>query len=97
MAKSDGQLFTLTGAAEVKHSTYPTVAKAVESGKLPVAGQAISAKGKVIKLISKGDLDAWTPRARTSADAKIERAAKEAGVDIETARRLYVALRAKGK
>lgn len=78
-----GKLYTLAGAAEYKHTTYPTLTKAIDAKKLaPISANVGLKKSREVKLLSSEQLDAWSPRRRSSLteDQRIERAAKMLGI-----------------
>lgn len=78
-----GKLYTISGAAEYKGTTYPTIKKAIDGKKLvPLVANAGLKKAQAVQLLSGEALDAWTPRraSRLTDDERIRRAAKMVGV-----------------
>lgn len=78
-----GKLYTISGAAEYKGTTYPTIKKAIDGKKLvPLVANAGLRKVQEVKLLTGEALDAWTPRraSRLTDEQRIERAAKVLGI-----------------
>jgi hypothetical protein len=71
-------------------TTFPTIAKAVKSGTLPIEGSfnVFDGRGRSMDLIPQDALDKWTPRTREGSSTKIAKM-MEMGISREQAEKIY--------
>ncbi len=81
------KLFTTSGAAEYKGTTYPTIKKAMankKTGLTPTIANLGLKNARPVELLSQDQLDAWTPRraSRLTEEQRMEKAAKMIGISV---------------
>ena len=88
------KFYTISGAAEYKKVTYPTIKNAITKGKLkPITANAGLKEAQPVQLLTEAQLYGWTKaRGRLTDDQRLGKAAdmlKSLGISTDDLRTVY--------